>query len=297
MTIRQTKRNRMLILLTVILAVALAVVFSTEPVHAASKKTVYLVDKVTTKATGRTGSEVLKLSYNSKGDGVRAVLRMRTATSRYRGTITSKFSRGLRMKDVGKFVQVENGKEKDPWRWSFTETYRYKNGRCVYQKCPVGNAPRKFYYDSRGRLTKAYCYSGKEKKSLLIWVAKFHYGSGSRVSKIVYQQYEFGKATSVVTDTYHYDSHGNVKKMVSRGSNMDTLTTTYRNTYRNGRLVKMKIKPSYTDSADIYTFHYKKCRIPASRVSRVKRDQRMSFREPYRSIYLTLWNFYGMNIF
>ena len=233
-----------------------------DKVHAAGKKTVYVVSKTYTDAKSK-NNVYEKVSYNSKG-------LMKKISYGVKGSVYWKYKYDKKNRVALKAQFIND--------WTNFK-YTYKKGKLVkvagyYSekfggKKKLSGCTSTFKYNSK-RLIKSEKVSGVriDENKKTSFTIKYAYDKKGHVKRM-YHPYP----DNVTTHYYTYDKKGNLVKEVTKfkeGNEVEEVT--YENTYKNGRLVK-QVETYDTGESFTKFFSYKKISVPKKLVKKVKTQQ------------------------
>ena len=223
------------------------------PVHqiqaASKKKTMYVISGITTKS----GDESFQFTYNNKG---------------------------LIKKEV-------NG--------SLTNTFSYKGKKITGEKQVSGKEKTKlkFSYNNKGKLTKIVTTQNDGKKTTVKYsyksgkVSNMRDGSTGNVWTFTYNGKGLVKKARIIAEDgssssirYWYNSQKDLKKMTTSGDVKESLSYKYNKYGRKSVTVKYEYKDKSQNTSEVYTYKYKKIKVPASYVKAVKAQQKYPANEP-----------------
>lgn len=233
-----------------ILVMAFMLILPVHQVQAASKmKTIYVISGITSKS----GDESYQFTYNDKGLIKKEVNGSQTNTFSYEG------------KKISEEKQVF-GKEKTKLRFS---------------------------YDKKGKLTKVVTTETDGKKSTVKYsyksgkVSEFKDGGTGSVWTLTYNGKGLVKKSSIKavdgsssSIKYWYNSKKDLKKMTTSWDVKESLSYKYNKYGRKSVTVKYEYKDKSQNTSEVYSYKYKKIKVPASYVKAVKAQQMDLANEP-----------------
>ena len=230
--------------------------------HAASKKAVYVVTKVTEKS--EYGTHDFTFSYKSNGL-VKSIYDYEDVQyGPYINTYKYAYTKNNKLNAIKNLNQTDDSDA----NWIAYTIERNKKGQVT--KCSFNDFSSSFQtfkYNSKGQLIKL-----KDVGSSSAYTYKIAYDKNGRIASIT------PNGNSSAAKTYAYDKKGNIKK-VTLGSG--TVYITCKNTYnKKGRLTKQVATHHWSSgstTAYTYTFKYKKMKVKASVVEMVKKQQQSVF--------------------
>jgi len=216
------------------------------PVHliqaASKKKTMYVISEITTKS----GDESYQFAYNDKG----------LIKKEVNGSLTNTFSY------KGKNISEENqvfGKEKTKLIFSYNK--KGKLTKIVTKEEDGKKTTVKYSYKS-GKVSEI-----KDEGTGSVWTLTYN-GKGL-VKKAVIRAVD-GSSSSI---RYWYNSQKDLKKMTTSGDVKESLSYKYNKYGRKSVTVKYEYKDKSQNTSEVYSYKYKKIKVPASYVKAVKAQQ------------------------
>jgi len=221
---------------------------------ASSKKTLYVLTKITASGKDNMGNYDYKIkmsdkyTYTSKG-------LLKTSKYSYDNSDGSGYEKISYIYDdngilkKGKIKSFVQGN-----KTTFKQTFRHNTRNQIYQMT-YGMRTIGLQYDKKGQCIAADNY-------------RLSYDANGRITKTTV--YEDGEVGGNIT--YKYDSKGNlIEDMFSENGS----SIKYTNRYKSGRLSKkiLSEKSQYNNKKVTYKYYYKKIKVPSSYLNRVKRQQ------------------------